>query len=201
MKVSSDTRRVYRKSARAESERATAEAILSAARNAFQSDPFDRVTLRRIAEESGVTEQTVVRRFGSKVGLFNAFVERERPRILASRESKPQAGVPAAIEKLVDHYENDGDLILNLVAQEHRLEAIRRIVAEGRETHRSWVETHCAHVLRTVEGDPRELAVAAVIAATDLGTWKLLRRDLGHSKEDVVSIMSELIAGIERRSQ
>ena len=196
--MNEDERRTYRKRARAESERATGEAILDAGRRAFQSEPFDSVTLRRIAEESGVTVQTVVRRFGSKEGLFQAFVERERPRILAARESKPEAGVTAAIGKLVDHYEEDGDLILNLVAQEHRLEAIDAIVAEGRETHRQWVETHCVHLLPTEDDHARELVRGAAIAATDLGTWKLLRRDLGHRRDDVVLIMSSLIAGIER---
>ncbi len=101
MQVNVVRRRVYRKRARADSEQATADAILTAARNAFLSHAFDRLTLKHIAEESGVTVQTVVRRFGSKEALFQAFVERERPRILASRESKPEdgvSGIPGAVQ-------------------------------------------------------------------------------------------------------
>lgn len=201
MKSRAQPARAYRKDARADSERATAEAILDAARSAFVAEAFDRVTLGHIAQHSGVTVQTVIRRFGSKEGLFEALVERDRPRILSARESAPGAGLRASIERLVDHYENDGDLILNLVAQEHRTEAIGRVVAEGRDTHRAWVETHCADLLRRSGGAERERQVSAAIAATDLGTWKLLRRDLGHTRDDVVAIMFELVSGIERRSQ
>lgn len=68
--------RSYRKKARAEAERATGEAILDAAFAAFGNEPFDRVTLQRIAEESGVAVQTVIRRFGSKEELFEALVAR-----------------------------------------------------------------------------------------------------------------------------
>jgi AcrR family transcriptional regulator len=194
-------RRIYRKSARAEAERATGNAILNAARDAFTSEAFDRVTLKQIAEQSGVTVQTVVRRFRSKEGVFQAFVERERPRILAARQSDPQDGLLTAIERLVDHYEEDGDLILNLVGQEQRFAAIAEIVAEGRSTHRRWVQTHCAHILAAAENHERERMCAAAFAATDLGTWKLLRRDLDHSREDVILIMSWLIAGLERRTR
>jgi AcrR family transcriptional regulator len=200
MKIESDARRAYTKRARADAERENGEAILDAARNAFLADAFDRVTLNRIAEESGVTVQTVIRRFGSKEALFQAFVQRERPRILEDRESDPEAGIDAAIGKLVGHYERDGDIILNFALQEHRIPAIGAIVDEGRATHRTWVETHCRHILSGIRGDARERVIAAAIAATDLSTWKLLRRDLGYSRDVVVSVMRELIAGIESRN-
>lgn len=205
MKKRVPERRVYRKSARAEAERATGEAILAAAKKAFQSLPFDRVTLQAIAGESGVTVQTVIRRFTSKEELFKAMVERERPRILAARSVNPGAPLSEAIEALVDHYERDGDLILNFVAQEDRIEAVRKIVEEGRATHREWVKTHCRDLLSGVpEGSPNEISehlVAAAFAATDIGTWKLLRRDLGHERETVVSVMTELISGLGRKPQ
>ena len=67
---------------RAEAEQVTGEAILDAALAAFAQEPFDRVTLQRIAAASGVTVQTVIRRFGSKEQLFEALGERERVRVL-----------------------------------------------------------------------------------------------------------------------
>ena len=200
MKKEVAAKRPYRKTARARAELENEEAILRAARSAFRDEPFDRVTLKGIALESGVTVQTVIRRFGSKESLFEALVEQERPRVLASREVSPDASVWQAMEALIDHYEQDGDLILNFVAQETRIEAIRSVVSEGRVIHRQWIERYCAPVLAGLSGDEREYALAAAIAATDLGTWKLLRRDLGYSRDAVVTIMTGLVTGIERRT-
>lgn len=193
-------KRPYRKTARARAELKNEEAILRAARSAFQDEPFDRVTLKGIALDSGVTVQTVIRRFGSKESLFEALVERERPRVLASREVPSGASVRQAMEVLIDHYEQDGDLILNFMAQETRIEAIRSVVSEGRAVHRQWIERYCAPVLVGRSGHAREHALAGAIAATDLGTWKLLRRDLGYSRDAVVTIMTGLVTGLERRS-
>jgi len=191
-------KRPYRKQARAESERSTGEAILSAALAAFADEPFERVTLRHIAEASGVTVQTVIRRFGSKEKLFEALVEREKPRILASREAPDGGGRRAALESLVHHYETDGNLILNLVAQEQQLQVIGEAVELGRRLHREWVERHCDKVFEGHRGAKRRRALLAAIAATDLSTWKVLRRDLGLDEAEVVEVMDMLLEGLAR---
>lgn len=183
---------------RAETEHATGEAILSAAFDAFSRDTFDRVTLQKIADESGVTVQTVIRRFGSKEQLFSTLAERETARILASREVPVDSGLPAALETLIHHYETDGDTVLNFMAQENLFEPIRRIVENGRDIHRDWVKKHCAEILAGSRGKRRELLLNAAIAATDLGTWKLLRRDLGLERPDVLAVMKELLHGLRR---
>ncbi len=188
--------RPYRKHARAESERATGEAILDAAFAAFSREPFDRVTLRSIAEASGCTVQTVIRRFGSKEELFAALVERERPRIVSSRNVPEDAGLDTAIAALVHHYETDGDMVLNFVAQEQLFGQVRRVVELGRQVHREWVERHCGGALEGRQGAERQRALYAAIAATDLGTWKLLRRDLGLHESEVVAVMLELLNGL-----
>lgn len=188
--------RPYRKHARAESERATGEAILDAALAAFSTEPFDRVTLRRIADASGVTVQTVLRRFGSKEELFEALVERERPRIVSSRHVPEDAGLDTAIAALVHHYETDGDMVLNFVAQENLFAEVRQIVEQGRQVHREWVELHCGAVLEGRQGAERQRTLHAAIAATDLTTWKLLRRDLGLDECEVVAVMCALLNGL-----
>lgn len=193
--------RPYRKTARAQSERKTAEAILNAALEAFAGEPFDRVTLRRIAAASGVTIQTVLRRFGSKEQLFEALVERERPRILAARDFPDTTDLRAALETLVQHYEADGDLILNLIAQERLFAPIRRVVEGGRQVHRDWVERHCGDLLGSCQEEEREKCLHAAIAATDMSTWKLLRRDLGLGEAEVVSIMITLLNGMKEATK
>ncbi len=191
-----DGKRRYRMTARAEAARATGEAILDAAWSAFRRLPYDRVTLGEIAEAAGVTVQTVIRRFGSKDGLFGAVADREGARIIAARTVPADAGLEAALEALIDHYETDGDVITHLIAQEHVVDLIGDVVREGRRVHRDWVETHCRDLLGGIEGVRRTRIVHAAIAATDLFTWKLLRRDLALERADVEATMLELLDGL-----
>lgn len=190
-------KRQYRKSLRAETEKATGEAIIEAALTAFAQEPFDRVTLQSIADDSGVTVQTVIRRFGSKEALFETLVEREAPRVLASRTAADDAGLPAALEALLSHYEQDGGMILNFVSQEHLFEPIRAIVEQGRRVHREWVERHCRELLAGSDGARRKRLLYAAIVATDLSTWKLLRRDLGLEPSEVAAVMNELLHSLK----
>ncbi|MEZ4518710.1 MAG: TetR/AcrR family transcriptional regulator [Chloroflexota bacterium] len=190
-------KRKYRKSQRAQAEEATGEAILDTALVAFSHEPFDRVTLQSIADTSGVTVQTVIRRFGSKESLFQILVERERPRILASRIAAETAGLSAALEVLLNHYEQDGDMVLNFIAQEHLFENVGSVVEEGRRVHREWVERYCHDLLVDTAGVERERLLHAAIVATDLSTWKLLRRDLGLQQVEVMAVMSQILNALK----
>jgi len=190
-------KRKYRKSRRARAEEATRKAILDAALVAFGHESFDRVTLQSIADASGVTVQTVIRRFGSKEGLFQTLSERESPRILASRAVAEDAGLPAALEALLNHYEQDGDIVLNLVAQEHLFDHVGVVVEEGRRVHREWVERHCRDLLAGTTGTERQRLLHAAIVVTDLSTWKLLRRDLGLQQAEVMAVMSQILNALQ----
>lgn len=194
-----DAARPYRKVARAAAENATYEAILDAAFAAFSATVFDRVTLKQIAEQSGVTVQTVIRRFGSKEELFEALAQRESRRILAERDVPADAGWPTALAALIDHYERDGDTVARFVDQEHLFDPVRRVVEHGRKVHREWVERHCSHLLAELDRPARARMLHAAIAATDLSTWRLLRRSLGLEPAEVAAVMTELIHGLERR--
>ena len=190
-------KRKYRKSRRARAEEATGEAILDAALAAFGHESFDRVTLQSIADASGVTMQTVIRRFGSKEGLFQALVEHERPRILAARAVAGDAGLPAALEALLNHYEQDGDMVLNFVAQDQLIDHVGVVVEEGRRVHREWVERHCRDLLAGTSGAERQRLLHAAIVATDLSTWKLLRRDLGLQPVEVMAVMNQILNALQ----
>jgi AcrR family transcriptional regulator len=195
----SASKRPYRKNARAEAEQATTNAILDVALQAFAREPFDRVTLQSIAERAGVTVQTVIRHFGSKERLFETLAQRESPRILSARSAEANAGLDEALDALLAHYEQDGDMVLNFIAQEQLFEPIRTAVEQGRRIHREWVERHCADILADAQGNERPRLLHAAIAATDLYTWKLLRRDLGLELPDVAAVIRQLLQGLERR--
>lgn len=187
--------------ARAEATQATAERILDAAFEAFGSRSFGDVTLQEIANTAGVAVQTVIRRFGSKEGLFDAVGDRERSRVRAQRQVPEGADLQRRIEVLVEHYEEDGDMVLRLIGEEDRSPAVARVVAEGRKLHRRWVETNLAEVVASSRGAERRKRVDAAVAATDVFTWRLLRRDLGREKEEVVEVMVRMLEGLRMEAK
>jgi hypothetical protein len=56
------------------------------------------------------------------------------------------------------------------------------------------VERTFAPLVDPLEGAARTRRVAGLVAATDIYTWKLLRRDLGLSRADAERTMRELIS-------
>ena len=184
--------------ARAESTEETALSILRAATTAFGSTMFASVTLREIANAAGVSVQTIIRRFGSKEGLFDAVVDGERTRIEARREVPDGADLHRRIEILVDHYEEDGDVVLHLLSEEDRSPEVALVVAEGRRTHRTWVENYLPEMFAGAQGAEHRQLVDAAVVATDLLTWKLLRRDVGRNTEDVVEVMVRMLEGLRK---
>ena len=192
------TTRPYRMQARAEAAEETANSILRAATAAFGSTRFADVTLRQIADAAQVSVQTVIRRFGSKEVLFDAVVDRERTRVAAQRGVPDGADLHRRIEILVGHYEEDGDLVLHLLSEEDRSPEIARVVDEGRRTHRTWVETHLPEIFGSAQGSELRQLVDAAVAATDLYTWKLLRRDMGRNTMEVVEVIVRMLEALRK---
>jgi AcrR family transcriptional regulator len=196
-KTASGTR-PYEMRERARSMAATGERILGAARDRFSNMMFDEVTLNDIAEDAGVSVQTVIRRFGSKEELFTKLAETEAVRVLAERDPGDSAALSLkqALKTLVDHYERDGRTVLNLLAQESRFPVVAEVVAQGRRLHEEWVGEHCGSVLGSARGRARKRRLMAAVAATDLYIWKLLRLDRGLSQRDVIETMTALLEGL-----
>lgn len=194
--------RTYRMKARAEAAARTGERILDAAMARFSTALFDEVTLASIAEDAGVSVQTLIRRFGSKEDLFEALGEREGARIEAQREPIGEAAptMADAVRALVAHYERDGRMVLNLLRQESRFPLIDEALARGRSAHEAWVARHCGAALGRARGAGRDRRLRAAIATTDIYVWKLLRVDRGMSPREVEETMLDLLAGLRRRS-
>jgi AcrR family transcriptional regulator len=171
-------RRAYRMTARAEAAARTHRRILDAAVKHFGEHPYDDVSLADVAKAAGVTVQTVLRRFGSKEELTRATAERESQRVREERWRAPPGDVDGAMENLLAHYESWGDRVLHLLAQEQRVPTLRQVVDGGRALHHEWVEHAFAPWLTKVRGAARVRRRAALIAATDVYVWKIVRRDL-----------------------
>jgi hypothetical protein len=96
---------------------------------------------------------------------------------------------------LVDHYEKRGDFALLMLAQESSYEHVRQMSEAGKDTHRSWVaEVFEPHLPRGATA--RAEALDLLVVATDVYTWKLLRRDRGLSREHTEHRINVLAAAI-----
>ena len=186
--------RPYRMGARAEAAEATGQRILDAARQLFSALLYDQVSLQSVASRAGVTVQTVIRRFGSKEGLFAAVADQRSAEIRAERDRAGAGDTAAAISNLVDSYERWGDEQLHLLAQERRTDGIANAVSSARRYHHAWVERIFAPWLRDLPTGQRQRRFAELVAVTDLYVWKILRRDRGLSRRETESAVRDLVS-------
>jgi AcrR family transcriptional regulator len=179
--------------ARAETAAATRERILAEAWRRFSDGAYERVRVADIAADAGVSEPTVYSRFGTKDKLFvAAWVWAIGPGG-ERRDRAPVGDVREAIRFLYDSYEAQGDASLRLLAEEDRIPAIRQMTDAGRAWHRDWVERTFAPLLRGTRGQARERRLVALIVATDILVWKLLRREMGLDRAPAERIVIEMI--------
>ena len=192
----STQRRPYRMRARAEAAAETGRRILEAVIELHRERFWDQVTLEDIAERAGVTVQTVIRRFGNKERLIEAAAEEGTRQVIRQRDQAPVGDVKGAVENLVDHYEEWGDSALRLLAQEERVAAFRSITDAARALHYEWVERTFAPLLAKRTGTARRRLLAELVAICDVYFWKLLRRDLGLSREQTELALKETILAL-----
>jgi AcrR family transcriptional regulator len=190
METIEPARRPYQQTARAAAAEDTRRRIIQAFVARLSTTWFDEITLDAIAQDADVTVQTVVRRFTSKEGLLQAAAEEMGREVRVNR--KLSSATPAAIAAvLAKDYEQNGDLMMRLLDQEGRHPALKHVCDIGRRGHREWLAESCAHDLRGPDAEPR---LDSLVVATDLYTWKLLRRDMDRPLRTYRQIVEALIA-------
>jgi AcrR family transcriptional regulator len=201
MKEAQAVKREYRMVARADATVATRERILDATealfRNAIAGGLSLDFSLDEVASAAGTTVQTVLRHFGSKEHLIETAIRRGNERIGQERALAPVGDVPGAVRNLVVHYERYGELVLRMLAEEHRSSAMREVTDGGREIHREWVMRTFAPQLESVSGAARKRRMAQLVAVCDVFVWKLLRHDMKLGPRQLESALIELIEGLE----
>jgi AcrR family transcriptional regulator len=188
-----ERRRQYRMDSRADAAEATRQRILGAATELFTTEWFDKVTLDAVATRSGVTVQTVLRRFGSKEGLLAAVGEQLRQQVEAQRGQAPVGDIAGAVANLFDHYESVGDLVLRALAQEGMHPPIRALTDEGRQVHAAWVTSTFAPQLDRLPAAARDRRLAQLTVLTDIFVWKLLRHDQRMARTVAEAALREMI--------
>jgi AcrR family transcriptional regulator len=184
------TTRSYTMTARAEAAEATRARIREALFELGTSRMFTEISLDDVARGAGVSVQTVLRHFGSRAALIESNIEFAIAKV-AHERAVADGDVDTALAVLVDHYELRGDTVLLMLAQEGTDEQVRRLTESGRRMHRDWVASTFASV---VAG--REDLLDLLVVATDVYTWKLLRRDRGYPRVKSEQRMKALVRAV-----
>jgi AcrR family transcriptional regulator len=189
--------RRYEMSARERARAATREEILDAAVELFTPAWFDEVTLGDVARRAGVSQQTVVNHFGSKIDLYlTGISERVAPRLAAARADVEPGDVRGIVASVVRDYEESGDGTIRIVALAGRIEELREVVRRGRAWHRAWVEEVFAPQLKARRGSSRDRVLTLLATALDVSTWKTLRRDEGLAAAETEIHLMALVEGV-----
>jgi AcrR family transcriptional regulator len=191
-------KRPYRMRARADATVATGERILDAAELSFFEDGGEEPTLAEVAERSGVSVQTVLRRFGNRDGVFTAAIARMAARVSLRRGAAPVGDPAGAIANLVEHYEEDGDRVLRVLEVASRNKAVRQLTDLGFAYHREWCKRVFAPTLEALDDQERSLRTAQLVAVTDVYVWKLLRRDQRLGRERTERAMLGMVEPLTR---
>jgi AcrR family transcriptional regulator len=189
-----NTQRPYSMTRRAEQASSTADRIAEAAVELFMNQRFADVTLAAIAGAAGVSHQTVLNHFESKEGVAYAVAERVSDATDDARADPPVGDPAAAVAILIDDYERMGDANVRWAMDAAQLGSLTSFLERARRSHRAWLATAFQDRLPTAPDD-RDLVLTALYAATDVYTWKLLRRDLERSRDDTERIVLHLVHG------
>jgi AcrR family transcriptional regulator len=196
-------KRIYVMTARSAKTEATRRRICESAMELYREHSLNDFTLDDVAARAGTTVQTVLRAFKSKDNLVVEALERltrkdsphlnDRP---GGFMPSPPGDVAAAVASIYDVYETIGDLVIRNLSEEERNPALKPTLELGRENHRTWVKEAFAPQLKARSGSARDRLFQCLVAASDVYTWKILRRDQGLSRPAAEAVVRQMIAAV-----
>ena len=189
-----DRPRAYTMRARADAKAATRLRVLRAVLELSEEKMTIEITLDEVASRAGTSVQTVLRHFGSRDGLLDEAVKLASAEVEQERRA-PVGDIGGAIRAIVAHYERRGDFVVRLLGQEHD-PRVAAVVGPGKLLHRRWVEDVFRPQLDARRPRDRDALVDLLAVATDVYTWKLLRRDRGLGSATTVKRMYSLVAAL-----
>lgn len=181
--------------ARADDMLATRERIVRAMVGLALVHDYEDITLAAIAAAAEVSHQTVLNHFQSKEGVAAAAAEVIARETEAARDAAVPGDGRGAITILVDEYERIGDAGVRWAMTADRLGALAGMLEAARTKHQAWLDRIFAARLPKAER-ARQRTIEALHVATDLYTWKLLRRDLGHDRAHTEGIILGLVEAV-----
>lgn len=189
--------RPYRQELRAQQTLANTETIVGATVALLKrTRRVGDITLEDIARESGLTVRSVLRRFGSRDSVLEAAFLRLKDELGSLRVATPPGDVDAAIDSLLDQYEQIGTFNIRALREEEEMPLLHRVLDEARGFHRDWLRGVFGPHLARLSPAERERRLTALYAATDIYLWKLLRRDLKCDRRSTVETIRRLVRGV-----
>lgn len=181
--------RSYQMSKRAESTAQTSEQIIRSLGLLWLKYSLHEITLEKVAENAGVTVRTLLRKFGSKEGLFEAAIQSDPVGIISAKDQVATGDVTNAIQVLLQDYERTGMAVIRTLAIENELPIAKRILQKGRASHMEWCRRVFSPFLPSDKSPKYDFLCAAIYSATDVYVWKLLRKDLKYSELETKKII------------
>jgi AcrR family transcriptional regulator len=177
------------------------DSVLDAAERLIRAGEFHSTTVEALAEEAGISRATVFNRFGSKLGVLEALVERcfTGPEMRAIKQAleleDPVAALEATIEASCAIWEARGFIVEHLYAivvlEPGAAVLINEVEADQRsDLHGLTRRLARADRLRPGLGEAR--ATATLHLLTSLETFLRLRRAYGLSLRQTRETIAEL---------
>lgn len=188
--------RSYSMEKRTESANLTEKKILKGLFDTWLENSLHDITLDKVAQRSGVTVRTILRKFGSKEGLFDAALKGDIGE-MASRKNRTEAGnLESIMDTLMEEYEATGKAGIRTLALEHELTQAAELIAKGRRVHWAWCARVFAPYMIGLDAENQHQMVGALYVETDINCWKLLRIDFSFSEAETRQIMLTKLKGV-----
>ena len=193
------TTRKYKMGVRAKAAETTSEEIIRVVGELWMKYSIHEITLHMVAQNAGVTVMTILRKYGSKEGLFEAAIRADTAGIQDVRKESQAGNIIQSISILMKEYEYAGPAVIRTLAVENDLPVAAKILKKGRELHKEWCKRIFAQYLPVSNDKEYKIMLGSFYAATDIYKWKLLRKDLGYSEEETEKIFIKTVQGITKK--
>jgi AcrR family transcriptional regulator len=197
----SEKKRSYHMMARADQVARNDRKIMDAVADLWLELPLPELTLEKVAEKSGVTVRTILRKFGSKEGLIKTSIENNGDRFTQNRMQVIPGDLPGILDALLEEYERMGDAMIRTLTVEFQFPSTAELLIKARLIHREWCEMVFRPFLPERLSDTYETILSSFIASTEFYLWKLMRKDLGKSPEQTRQIFLYTLQCLAKKSQ
>ncbi len=162
----------------------TRDRILMAAKDHLETHDIESLTLRHVAELSGVSPPTVYAHFPTMDDLVAAFFQWVKPRVGLDRRPPPLSELPSFPRQLFPLYDAQGALLRNLM---NRPSWDRQRISDREGRHGAWIEAIGAELPRLTPAQRRRgaMAIAAFWTPT---LWRWLIDTCGFTSEEAQDI-------------
>ena len=186
------TARAYRSPLREAQAALTRERIFLAAKDFLETHDIENLTLRQVAELSGVSPPTVYAHFPTMDALVAAFFQWVKPRVGLDRRPPPLAELPAFTHELFPLYDAHGALLRNLM---NRPAWDRQRISDRTVRHGAWIEAIGVELPKLSQAQRRRgaMAIAAFWTPT---LWRWLIDTCGFTPEEAQDVAAWAIRAL-----